>query len=607
MTAKIPTISTAYGQVVDILNQRIFPGTVHIANGRISKIEGTSSAPSTFLLPGFIDAHVHIESSMLVPSEFARLAVLHGTVATISDPHEIANVMGALGVRYMIDEAKRSPLKFHFGAPSCVPACGFDKSGAVLDATEVAKLLDDPAIIYLSEMMNFPGVLHDDPDVMAKIRAARDRKKPVDGHAPGLRGDGLKKYAAAGITTDHESFTYEEGLEKIGLGIKCLIREGSAAKNFEALYKLVGQYPEMCMFCSDDKHPNDLVVGHINQLVVRALEHGQPQFAVLRAACINPVLHYKLDVGMLRPGDGADFIEVDNLQQFNVLRTVINGRVVAERGRTPLERVAPPIVNQFRTPARTANEFEVPAPKSAGQKLRVIEAIDGQIVTGRVSADAKIENGCVVSDIANDVLKIALVDRYNGGPPALGFIKNFGLKSGAIASTVSHDSHNLLAVGVDDRSLAQAMNLLIECKGGVSAVGEIDGRKVEAVLPLPIAGLMSGQDGGQVAEEYSRIDALAKRLGSKLGCAVHDAFVHGAAGNPGAQARTLRTIRRRKVPARAAGGIAAVGMALNSSRRRSAADRGLVDHQHQHGPQNRHEDSASLNFIGAIQSQPAPN
>ncbi len=283
----------------------------------------------------------------------------------------------------MIDDAKRSPLKFHFGAPSCVPACAFDKSGAVLDADEVAKLLDDPAIIYLSEMMNFPGVLHDDPDVMAKIRAAHDRKKPVDGHAPGLRGDGLKKYAAAGITTDHESFTYEEGLEKIGLGIKCLIREGSAAKNFEALYKLIGQYPEMCMFCSDDKHPNDLVVGHINQLVVRALERGQPQFAVLRAACINPVLHYKLDVGMLRPGDAADFIEVDNLQKFNVLRTVINGRVVAERGRTPLERVAPPVVNQFRTPARTAKEFEVPASDGAGKKLRVIEAIDGQIVTGR--------------------------------------------------------------------------------------------------------------------------------------------------------------------------------------------------------------------------------
>ena len=483
---------------------------------------------------------------MLVPSEFGRLAVVHGTVATVSDPHEIANVLGTPGIRYMIDDAKHSPLKFHFGAPSCVPACGFDKSGAVLDAAEVAKLLDDPAIIYLSEMMNFPGVLHDDPDVMAKIRAAHDRNKPVDGHAPGLRGEGLKKYAAAGITTDHESFTYEEGLEKIGLGIKCLIREGSAAKNFEALYPLIGQYPEMCMFCSDDKHPNDLVVGHINQFVVRAVERGQPLFAVLRAACVNPVLHYKLDVGLLRPGDAADFIEVDNLQQFNVLRTVIDGRVVAERGRTPLERVAPPIVNQFRTPARTAKEFEVPAPESAGKKLRVIEAIDGQIVTGRVSAEPKIENGGVVSDVANDVLKIALVDRYNGGPPAVGFIKNFGLKNGAIASTVSHDSHNLLAVGVDDQSLAQAMNLLIECKGG-SARSAKSTAKVEAVLPLPIAGLMSGEDGGQVAEEYSRIDALAKNLGSKLGCAVHDAFVHGAVGNPRPETRPLRLVRRRKI------------------------------------------------------------
>jgi len=444
--------------------------------------------------------------------------VVHGTVATVSDPHEIANVLGTPGIMYMIDDAARSPLKFHFGASSCVPACAFDRSGAVLDAAEVARILDDPEIKYLSEMMNFPGVLHDDPDVMAKIRAAHERGKPVDGHAPGLRGDGLKKYAAAGITTDHESFTYEEGLEKIGLGIKCLIREGSAAKNFEALYPLVGQHPEMCMFCSDDKHPNDLVVGHINQLVVRAIDRGQPLFAVLRAACVNPVLHYKLDVGLLRPGDAADFIEVEDLKQFKVLRTVIDGQVVAERGRTPLQRIAPPIVNQFRSPKRTAAEFTVstaPPPPTA-HSLRVIEAIDGQIVTGSLQAAPKIENGCVVSDPTNDILKIALVDRYSGGPPAVGLIKNFGLKSGAIASSVSHDSHNLLAVGVDDESIARAMNLLIDCQGGISAVGEVQRETIEAVLPLPIAGLMSDQEGHHVADEYSRIDALAKKLGSTL-------------------------------------------------------------------------------------------
>jgi len=365
-------------------------------------------------------------------------------------------------------------------------------------------------------MMNFPGVLHDDPDVMAKIRAAHERGKPVDGHAPALRGEGLKKYAAAGITTDHESFTYEEALEKIGLGVKCLIREGSAAKNFEALYPLVGQHPEMCMFCSDDKHPNDLVVGHINQLVVRAIERGQPLFAVLRAACVNPVLHYKVDVGLLRPGDPADFIEVEDLKQFKVLRTVIGGQVVAERGKTSLERVVPPIVNQFRSARRSAVEFAIAAPSPSPKKLRVIEAIDGQIVTGSLSVAPKVENGCVVSDTANDVLKIALVDRYSGGPPAVGFIKNFGLRSGAIGSSVSHDSHNLLAVGVDDESIARAMNLLIDCKGGISAVGSVNGEKIEAVLPLPIAGLMSDQEGRHVADEYSRIDALAKKLGATL-------------------------------------------------------------------------------------------
>lgn len=515
----LPAIHSASGQIVDVIGQRTFPGTVHIASGRITRIEETTSAPATFLLPGFVDAHVHIESSMLVPSEFARLAVVHGTVATVSDPHEIANVLGTPGIIYMIEDAARSPLKFHFGASSCVPACAFDRSGAVLDAAEVARLLDDPRIRYLSEMMNFPGVLHDDPEVMAKIRAAHERGKPVDGHAPGLRGEGLAKYAAAGITTDHESFTYEEALEKIGLRIKCLIREGSAAKNFESLYRLVGQSPEMCMFCSDDKHPNDLVVGHINQLVVRAIERGQPPFAVLRAACVNPVLHYKLDVGLLRPGDAADFIEVEDLKQFRVLRTVIDGRVVAERGRTGLERIVPSIVNQFRSAGRKREEFVVRADRgasTAATRLRAIEAIDGQIVTGSLQVAPKIESGCVVSDPTNDVLKIALVDRYSGGTPAVGFIKNFGLKSGAIASSVSHDSHNLLAVGVDDDSIAKAMNLLIECQGGISAVGEVQGEKIEAVLALPIAGLMSDQEGHHVAEEYSRIDALAKKLGSTL-------------------------------------------------------------------------------------------
>lgn len=541
-----PTITTVSGQIVDILNQRIVPGTLHIAGGRIVRVEEAASAPETFILPGFVDAHVHIESSMLVPTEFGRLAVVHGTVGTISDPHEIANVLGTRGIWYMIDNAKLSPVKFHFGASSCVPACAFDKSGAVLDAVEVAKLLDDPAINYLSEMMNFPGVLHDDPEVMAKIRAAHERKKPVDGHAPGLRGEGLKKYAAAGITTDHESFTYEEAREKIGLGVKCLIREGSAAKNFEALYPLLGEFPEMTMLCSDDKHPDDLVVGHINQLVVRAIAMGQPLFAVLRAACVNPVLHYGMNVGLLRPGDAADFIEVNNLEQFHVLRTVIDGQVVAEHGHTPLKHVSPPIVNQFHTPKRTAAEFAVPASsaiepagknvaelaaaaatgkvqlnlRSAGEskdrKIRVIEAINGQIVTGQLRAVPKIENGLLVSDVANDVLKIALVDRYNSGPPTIGFIKNFGLENGAIASTVSHDSHNLLAVGVDDESIARAMNLLIACQGGISAVGEADGEKIEAALPLPIAGLMSAGEGYHVGQEYARIDKLAKQLGSKL-------------------------------------------------------------------------------------------
>lgn len=499
------------GNVVDVLAQRIYSARLVIEGGRILELHdiGEERAGLGYLTPGFVDAHVHIESSMLVPTEFARLAVVHGTVATVSDPHEIANVLGSEGVWYMVENARQSPMKFHFGAPSCVPATPFDKAGGVIDSRQIGRLLDDSRIKYLSEMMNFPGVLHDDAEVLAKIAAAKQRGKPIDGHAPGLRGEALEKYIAAGISTDHETRAYDEGLEKLERGMKLIIREGSAAKDFEALHPLIERYSEHCMFCSDDKHPDELVRGHINELVKRGLAKRLDLFHLLRVACINPALHYRLDVGLLRPGDAADFLEVDNLQDWNIRRVFIDGNLVAQSGQCLLPRVEPVIANQFETPRKAADEFRVAA--QAGT-LQVIEAIDGQLVTNRVRTTPRVENGQVVADIQRDLLKMVLSDRYGGGRPAVAFVKNFGPKRGAIASSVSHDSHNIIAVGASDEEIAAAVNGIIDARGGISvaANGHVE------VLPLPIAGLMSADEGHTVAANYSGLDRMAKELGSRL-------------------------------------------------------------------------------------------
>ena len=486
-----------------------------------SEVRSSASANSplrgggAFFLPGFIDAHVHIESSMLIPSEFARLAVVHGTVATISDPHEIANVCGMKGVEFMIENGKTVPFKFNFGAPSCVPATVFETAGAALDSTAVEELLRRDDVLYLSEMMNFPGVLNGDEEVLKKIAAAKKWNKPVDGHAPGLRGEDAKKYIDAGISTDHECFTAEEALDKLKLGMKILIREGSAAKNFEALIDLLNDYPEQIMFCSDDKHPDSLVEGHINDLCARAVAKGIDVFKVLQAACVNPVGHYKMKVGLLRENDFADFVVVKDLENFEVVQTYINGQLVADNGkglieRKPLSKAA--VVNNFSCSKKSAADFVVPAgTASASISLSVIEALDGQLITNKILSAPTIDAGMMVSDIKNDILKIVVVNRYKDAPIAKAFIKNFGLKHGAIASSVAHDSHNIVAVGADDESICKAVNLVIEQQGGVSCVGNDD-----TVLPLPVAGLMSSEDGYEVAAKYAEIDKAAKALGSTL-------------------------------------------------------------------------------------------
>mgnify|MGYP005748600165 FL=1 len=501
---------TVSGHIIDIQQQETYAGTVHVSNGRISKIVREETTSTNYILPGFVDAHVHVESSMLVPCEFARLAVPHGTVATVSDPHEIGNVLGLEGVEYMIENGNKVPFKFYFGAPSCVPATPFETAGAEITAADIEKLFQREEVKYLAEMMNWPGVLNRDPDVMEKIALAQRYGKAVDGHAPGLRGEQAAQYAAAGITTDHECFTAEEALDKLAVGMKILIREGSAAKNFEALIPLLPEHYQNIMFCSDDKHPDNLVEGHINLLVKRALAKGNNLYHVLRAACVNPVLHYKLDVGLLQEGDPADFILIDNPEDFNIQATYINGELVAEQGKSNIAFSESEEVNNFDTDVKVPQQFEIPV--GDAHKIRVIEAYDGQLITKEVWATPKVHNGFIVSDVEQDVLKVAVVNRYENTIPAVAFIKNIGLKEGAIASSVGHDSHNIIAVGVDDACITRAVNMIIKAKGGVAAVG----LGKEELLPLPVAGIMSAQDGYKVAEAYSAIDKMSKEMGSKL-------------------------------------------------------------------------------------------
>ena len=503
------------GQYVDIVGKQIYPASIQVENGIIVAISPCENAPLQYLLPGFIDSHVHIESSMLIPSSFARLAVLHGTIGTISDPHEIANVCGVDGVHYMIDNGKKVPFHFFFGAPSCVPATTFETAGAMIDSDQITELLASNEIYYLSEMMNFPGVLYNDPEVIKKISAAHKSGKPVDGHAPGLRGEDAKKYIAAGISTDHECFTMDEALDKLGLGMKILIREGSAAKNFEALYPLLDTHTNNIMLCSDDKHPDSLLEGHINQLCARAVAKGIDKFNVLQAACINPIDHYKLPTGKMKVGDPANFIVVNDLISFEVTTTYINGLMVAEKGKSYIAPIKEKTINQFDAAFILAAQLKMYTKDYPNQNglIPVIEAIDGQLITNCIWMSPTEKEDCLVTNTQSDVLKMVVYNRYKSAPPSIAFIKNFGFTHGAIASTVAHDSHNIIAVGVDDESITTAINSVIQEKGGVSCVNKTETK----ILPLPVAGLMSTADPYEVAEQYTIIDAMSKALGSQLG------------------------------------------------------------------------------------------
>ena len=504
------------GKIVDVVHKEIYEGSLFIENGKIDRIVKEPVSSNEYILPGLVNSHVHIESSMLVPSEFARLAVKSGTVATVSDPHEIANVCGTEGLDFMLRDADRVPMKFYFGVPSCVPATDFESAGAVLDSSVVDHLMKDKRFKYLSEMMNFPGVIYDDPEVKKKLESARKNGKPVDGHAPGLKGDDLKKYIQSGISTDHECTTIEEAIEKINLGMKILIREGSAAKNFNQLHTLLSSHPEKVMLCTDDSHPDDLAEGHLNLIIKKALSKGHDLFSVLRSVTVNPKKHYGLKTGLLQAGDPADIIVIDSTENFRVLKTYIDGQLAYDRGEVLFDSMSDEEINNFECDKIDRNDIELQARNKEG-KIRVIEAIEGELVTNSLIEEPLIIEGKICSDPERDILKIIVINRYKHAKPAIGFIKNFGIKNGAIGGSIAHDSHNIIAVGTNDEDLVNIVNTIIDYKGGigVSKNGKVD------ILPLSVGGIMTREKGEKVADEYR---ALTKKV-VELGCNLKAPFM----------------------------------------------------------------------------------
>lgn len=499
------------GNYVDLFNRKIFKAEVIVEDGKILEVNPNDNNSDFYILPGLIDSHVHIESTMLIPSEFSKLAVKNGTVAVVSDPHEIANVLGKKGLEFMILNSRQTPLKIFFSVPSCVPATGFETSGANLSATDIDELFEKHKLLVLGEMMNYPGVIFDDPEVHAKLKVAKKHNAIIDGHIPGISGDQLKKYVASGISTDHECFTIDEAFEKIKLGMKILIREGSAAKNFNELYPLITKFNKMVMLCTDDSHPDDLIkYGHINKILKMGIKQNIDVFDLLNAACINPVEHYKLPVGLLRKNDPADFIIVTNLTEFEVLETIINGNTVYSQNRFLFNTKKEKPINNFKAKKIRSEDIKITASSS---KIKVIEVIDKELVTNFFTINPKIENDNIISDINNDVLKIVVYNRYfDLSVPQVAFINGFGLKAGAIATSIAHDSHNIIAIGCSDDEICNAINEVIEHKGGLCFTKNKD----YYTLPLEFAGLMTQEPAENVANIYEKLNQVIKSNGSVL-------------------------------------------------------------------------------------------
>jgi len=496
------------GNIVDLFNEEIYPGEIIVKEGKIISIQKTISKTDTYILPGLIDSHIHIESSMLTPQNFGRIALSHGTVAVVTDPHEIANVLGLEGVNYMIENAKGSELNFFFGAPSCVPATNFESSGSEITADDIESLFKNQNLLYLSELMNYPGVINNDTEVYRKIQIAQKYNRKIDGHAPGLTGNALQTYIDAGIDTDHECSTLNEAIEKINRGMKIQIREGSAAKNFEALWTLIDKYPDKVFLCTDDLHPDDLIEGHINKLVKRAIEKGVNIFNLLRSVTLNPIEHYKLDMGLLRVGDSADFIRVDNLVSFKVLETYLSGKKVFDLSFGLNNMAEQKIINKFNAKYISEDSL-ILVPEN--NRIKVISVEDGELITKSFSATLEGKTD-LNSDINQDILKLVVLNRYVSEPPSIAFIHNFNLKNGAIASSIAHDSHNIIAVGVKNCEITECINWIISNRGGLAIH---NGSQIFGI-PLPIAGIISNQKAEAVARKYKELNEIAKELGCQL-------------------------------------------------------------------------------------------
>ena len=501
------------GNIVDVISETIYKGTLNIENGIIGSIDKDDNiSEEQYLFPGLVNAHVHIESSMITPLEFSKQAVKWGTVAVVSDPHEIANVLGKEGVEFMIENSKLSPMKFYFGVPSCVPATSFETSGAVLNSTDVKELLQNKDLHFLSEMMNYPGVIFNDTEVHEKMNAAKELGLPIDGHAPGLNTEDITKYINAGISTDHECTTIEEAEEKIKLGMKVQIREGSAAKNFEILFPLIDKYPNKVMLCTDDTHPDDLMLGHINELVKRSIKKGLNIFNIAKSVNLNPINHYKLDVGSLQISDSADFVVFDNLEDCKILKTYIAGNEVFDGYNSVIQGISKSEINNFNAEKLTIEQLAIE--NTENKKVKVINCFDGDLLTKLSLENLEVNSkNEILPNLEKDILKIVVYNRYKKSEPVIGFIKNFGLKSGAIASSIAHDSHNIISIGTSDKEILASINRIVKNKGGIA----VSNNNVITDLILEIAGLMTNSPIEKVATQYELLNKIVKDdLGSKL-------------------------------------------------------------------------------------------
>ncbi len=493
------------GNLLNVFTEEIYSAEIGFENGLISCVKPVDGNFNTLILPGFIDSHIHIESSMLCPSRFAEAVIPHGTTSVIADPHEIANVMGVNGINYMFEDASTVPLKMFLTAPSCVPATKFETSGGIITSKDIDALLKRPEFVGLGEVMNFPGVIGQDPDVIEKLEVAHAHKKPIDGHAPMLSGTELCSYVAAGISTDHESTTPSEAFEKRRLGMKIMMREGSSAKNLKALAAVGGDF-----IVSDDKDPEDLVEGHVDKMLLKAIEYGIDPVKALKMVTLNPAEHYSLNNGNLVPGKAADMVIVDDIEKLNVKKVYIDGKLVSNNGTLNFEVNPLKLQSTFKSSPKKPDDFNLysDSPKT----VRVIEIIEDQLITHKTTAHLNIQNGNLMADIENDVLKIAVVERYGNNRMTNGFIKGFNLKNGAIASSVAHDSHNIIVIGTNSTDMTKAVNSVITNNGGLSVVS--NGKVTD--LKLPLAGLMSDRTAKEVAKDLTILKQLVRDLGSNL-------------------------------------------------------------------------------------------